>query len=232
MKPFFSYLGSKWQLAKTYGAPRYSTVIEAFAGSAAYSVRWEPEHAILFDVNPRIVGIWKYLIGASEAEIMRLPLEFETVDDLDISDGAKWLIGFWINRGNVEPCKTKGAWAKQYFGSGDCKVWGEQARKRIASQVHLIRGWEVVLGSYEIAPNVEATWLIDPPYQVAGKNYTFSDVDYSLLAQFSMERQGQVFVCENEGANWLPFRHVKDQRGMFGKRRSGLSKEVLWTNAA
>jgi hypothetical protein len=229
MRPFFSYLGSKWQLAKTYGPPRYETVVEPFAGSAAYSVRWEPKNAILIDLNPRIVGVWDYLIHATEEEVRALPLDFDTVDDLDVCDGAKWLIGFWINRGNVEPCKKPGAWARQYRHSGDAKVWGEAARERIASQLHKIRGWETHLGSYQESPYIRAQWFIDPPYQVAGKNYTFSDIDYEELADWCWCRTGHAIVCENEGANWLPFEHVKDQRGTFGKTRSGVSKEVAWS---
>ena len=228
MRPFFSYLGSKWQMAKFYGAPEHSTVIEPFAGSAAYSVRWEPEKAILLDVNPRIVSAWEFLISASRDEIMSLPLEFDHIDDLAIPDGAKAVIGFWINRANVEPCKTRGAWARQYRDSHDAKVWGVAARNRIADQVGKIKNWEVYLNSYEDSPEDEATWFIDPPYQGAGKNYTFNSIDYDWLGAFCRTRKGQVFVCENEGATWLPFRHAKDQRGTFGKHRSGLSVEVVW----
>ena len=54
MKPMFSYFGSKYKLAKHYGAPRFDTVIEPFAGSAAYSLYWEPKNVILYDANPEI----------------------------------------------------------------------------------------------------------------------------------------------------------------------------------
>jgi len=229
MKPFFSYLGSKWQMAKFYGAPEHETVIEPFAGSAAYSVRWEAPWAKLIDKNPRIVGIWEYLINVKEEEINDLPLMFDSVDDLAIPQEAKWLIGFWINKGNTEPCKTKGAWARQYENSSDCKVWGSAVRQRISSQLHKIRNWEIYEGEYDqLRDDDRATWFIDPPYQVKGRNYTFNKIDYEALGAFCRELDGQVIVCENEGATWLPFRHAKDQRGTFGKNRTGLSVEVVW----
>ncbi|MDB5490460.1 MAG: hypothetical protein JWO78_309 [Micavibrio sp.] len=82
MKPFFSYFGSKYKLANKYGAPRYETVIEPFAGSAAYSVYWEPKNVILIDKSPVIVSIWNYLINATENQIMDLPTDFDVIADL------------------------------------------------------------------------------------------------------------------------------------------------------
>lgn len=109
MRPFFSYFGSKWLLAKKYGVPKFDLVIEPFAGSAAYAVYHEPKRALLLDINPRVVGVWKYLITASEDEILRLPTDFETVDQLDICQGAKWLIGYWLNKANAEPRTSRSA---------------------------------------------------------------------------------------------------------------------------
>lgn len=88
MKPMFSYFGSKYKLAKLYGAPRHDTVIEPFAGSAAYSLYWEPKNVILFDKSPIIVSIWNYLITASEKQIMDLPTDFEVIADCGLEYGA------------------------------------------------------------------------------------------------------------------------------------------------
>jgi len=228
MKPMFSYMGSKWRIAKQYGIPQYQSVIEPFAGSACYSLYHNVQKALLYEVNPRIVGIWQYLIKATSREILRLPLDFETVETLAIPQEAKWLLGFWINKGCVEPCKIRSAWARQYNNSGDCKVWGEPARSRIAIQVNQIRKWQIVEKEYSSCPNITATWFIDPPYVKAGKHYTFSQIEYTKLGVFCYRRHGQVIVCENKGATWLPFKPLCNARGTFGVTRSGISKEVVF----
>ena len=73
----------------------------------------------------------------------------------------------------------------------------------------------------------EATWFIDPPYQVAGRHYRFGSeqLDYARLAKWCRSRPGQVIVCENEGADWLPFRPLAAVKTTRAKRRS---KEVIW----
>lgn len=232
----FSYFGSKYKLAKKYGVPRRSTVIEPFAGSAAYSLFWEPTRVILIDKNPVITAVWKYLISASENEILSLPLEFESTKQLDVSEGAKNLIGFWIGKGKASPGITKSVWGKQYANSPDCKVWGAAARARIASQLHKIRHWEVIDGDYTLAPDIEAHWFIDPPYKEAGRRYPVRDVDYHQLALWASTRKGFTQVCENEGATWLPFEpfhsvntyhHIKDD----GIRAAKYSHEVLYQTA-
>jgi hypothetical protein len=238
MKPMFSYFGSKYKLAKKYGAPRHDTVIEPFAGSAAYSLYWEPKNVILIDKNPVIISIWNYLIAAAEKDILALPTEFESTDDLDLEWGAKNLIGFWIGKGKATPGKRKSKWGIQYADANDCKVWGEPVKRRIASQLGKIRHWQAFEGHYNsYFQNKTAHWFIDPPYIKAGKKYPVRDVDYSNLAEWIKERKGFVQVCENEGADYLPFNtfhsvntyhHMKDD----GVRVARYSHEVLYEQGA
>lgn len=228
MRPMFSYMGSKWRLAKKYGRPQHDTVIEPFAGGACYSLYWNAPKVLLYDVNPQIAGIWQYLIAAKESEIQKLPIDFETTDELKICDEAKWLIGFWLTKGNVHPNKSRSAWARQYRNSGDCKVWSEASRARIAKQVANIRGWKSYCDDYRTCPNMEADWFIDPPYTVAGKHYTFSKVNYQELANFCLRCKGRLTVCENEGANWLPFQTFISARAMTGKSGARISHEVVY----
>ena len=222
-------MGAKWRTAKKYGDPQHETVIEPFAGSAAYSVYHEARNVLLYDTNFVICGIWHYLIHVAESEILSLPVDFDSVEDLQIPEEAKWLIGFWITKGNVHPNKTRSAWARQYRHSGDCKVWSEAVRVRIASQVSKIRDWRIFCQDYRECPDIEATWFIDPPYQISGRHYPKSEVNYEDLAQFCLNRKGQTIVCEMEGANWLPFQPFATARAMIGKGRAGFSKELVYT---
>lgn len=213
MKPFFPYFGSKYRIARRYGAPRYDGVIEPFAGSACYSVYWEPKHVILMDHNPVIYEAWTWLIQASPAEVLALPIEFESTDDLDIPPGAKHVIGFWLNKGGNHPNKKPGSWAQKYRKDQQCRIWSESARARIAGQVHKIRHWEVFNADYTAAPDWPCHWFIDPPYHTMGHRYRRGKPDFVPLALWARSRPGFVQVCENVGAEWLPFRPFVEVRG-------------------
>lgn len=230
MKPFFTYFGGKYRAAPKYPNPQYETIIEPFAGSAGYSLRYPERKIELYDLDETVIGTWQYLISVSEDEIRSLPVydgTWQSVEDLSIAPEAKWLIGWWLNKGTTRPSKTPSKWVRDANGNNGENYWGEGIRERIASQLSGIRHWKAVHSSYVDIPNSEATWYIDPPYEVAGK-YRIRDVDFKELGSWCQERQGQVMVCENLGATWLPFEPFADVKATHGKVRSGVSKEVLW----
>lgn len=238
LRPFFSFYGSKYRLVPYYPKPDYETIIEPFAGSAAYSVRYYQHKVLLIERDPIIFSIWQYLIKVSYDEIMNLPdlAPEQSVDDLAISQEAKWLIGFWCNPGSSQPKKRLGAWARQSECTGGIGwrtsgqlVWSNKVRIRIATQIEHIRHWKVIEGNYFDAPNLDATWFIDPPYSKAGKYYRYNQIDYTNLAEFAKNRRGNVIVCENEGANWLPFQKFKTTKGASNSKNGGkISSEVMW----
>jgi hypothetical protein len=77
-----------------------------------------------------------------------------------------------------------------------------------------------------VMPDIEATWFVDPPYNNrAGSYYIENSIDYVALGTWCHERRGQAIVCENEGADWLPFRSFKDVEGWC--QRSGLQGSNL-----
>jgi hypothetical protein len=223
LKPFFPFYGSKWRDAKRYPAPM-GPVVEPFAGSAGYATFWEPSTVTLVDLDPILVGIWRYLIGASSQEIMALPdlAVGESTDSLNLPQEARWLIGFWLNRGSASPKKTRTAFSSRTDRSQ--LVWGERARVRIASQVNRIRHWTVQEGRYDSAPSSPATWFVDPPYVDKGRYYRVKDVDYTALAAWCRALHGQVIVCEQQGAIWLPFEPLASIKST--------SEEVLYVRGA
>ena len=104
-------------------------------------------------------------------------------------------------------------------------------RERVASQVALLDRWRVIEGDYSDAPDIRATWHIDPPYQHAGKWYKHGSgaLDFAHLGAWCRSRRGRVMVCEAAGADWLPFeplRTVKATTLADGVGR--VSKEVVW----
>ncbi|MFT7578375.1 MAG: hypothetical protein ACI9MR_000033 [Myxococcota bacterium] len=228
MRPFFSFYGGKWRDAPNYPEPTHGTIVEPFAGSAGYATRYPSRRVILCDLDPIIAGIWRYLISVSPAEVLALPdvPEGGAVHELDLPQGARSLVGFWLNRGSAGPCNAPSAWMRA--GKHPTSFWGAEIRERIASQVGQVRHWEVIEGPYTNAPDITATWFVDPPYQVAGTHYRCSsrDLDFDALGGWCRARQGQTIVCENEGATWLPFRH---HGSMKTARRGRRSAEVIWT---
>ena len=224
--PFFTYFGGKWRIAKRYPKPTHDTLIEPFAGSAGYAVKWQHPKVRLYDLNQRVVGVWKYLIGATRRDILALPTEVKHVDSLSCSEEAKWLIGFWLNKGCTEPKKTPSAWMRS--GIRPKSMWGQAIKERIAHQLPLLKDWKVFHGSYAEIPNGQASWFIDPPYEKQGGLYTHSSIEYSHLADWCKGRNGQVIVCESSGAAWLPFRDFYVGKGLEGKRGKKRIHEAIW----
>ena len=230
MWPFFSFYGGKWRSAPRYPAPRHGVVIEPFAGSAGYSVRHAGRDVVLIERDPAIAALWRYLIAASPSDILALPLlgPDDTVDDFNLSPAEKTLIGFWLNKGAASACRRPSAWMRS--GVRPKSYWGQEIRGRIAAQVGKIGHWTVIEGDYSQAPDVEATWFIDPPYVGAGSLYRYSakDICFPSLAEWCMARKGQVMVCENEGADWLPFSPFIVAKSTPGSRGKSKSREALW----
>lgn len=231
LKPFFTYFGGKWRSAPKYPAVKHGSIIEPFAGSAGYSVRNPENEVVLVEKDPVISETWRYLLGSHASDIRNLPAQIEdgqNVRELDIPRGAQYLIGWWLNKGASRPCLTPSAWMRS--GIRPNSYWGEAIRERIASQVSRISHWQLIEGSYELAPDREATWFIDPPYQLAGRDYKFGpdQIDFTQLAKWCQSRQGLVVACENVGASWLPFVPFETAKATPGKGRVGVSKEAIW----
>lgn len=227
LKPFFTYYGGKYRIAPKYPQPQYETVIEPFAGSAGYALRYPERQVILNDLDPVIAGLWAYLISVQESEILSLPLIVEHVDELQVCQEAKHLIGFWLNKGTAAPCKTPSAWMRG--GLRPNSYWGETIRARIASQLAAIRHWEVFNQSYESLPNVPATWFVDPPYTSGGDKYRMRAVNFTRLGDWCLKRRGQMIACESEGADWLPFEPFVTAKASEAKNGGKQCKEVIFT---
>jgi hypothetical protein len=229
VRPFFGFYGGKWRDAiKHYPSPREKTIVEPFAGSAGYSLRYHDRNVILCEIDPVLAAIWAYLISVRPAEVLSIPdlRHDQTVDDLRVAQEAKWLIGFWLNRGVSTPRRSPSRWMRDGIRPGS--FWGARVRQTIAQQVTKIRHWRILNRSYKDAPAINsATWFIDPPYQRAGRHYRFSsdEIDYNELGDWCKDRRKQVIVCENYGANWLPFRPLADVKTTRAGRRS---KEMIW----
>lgn len=235
LPPLLSYYGTKWSLAPHYPRPVHRQIIEPFAGGASYSLCHAGHDVLLVDKYEKLIAVWQYLIAASPAEILSIPLlgPDESVDDLPVSQEAKWLVGWWVNAGVPSPRKRlsrNALWTAEHRKTHQ-SFWGVGCRARIAATVPHIKHWRAVCASYETIDTFEAaTWFVDPPYQIAGKHYVHGPkgIDFDALGAWCRSLRGQTMVCENDGADWLPFEPflVGESNG----NASGKSVEVLWTN--
>ena len=101
----FSYYGSKSKIINKYPAPLHDKIIEPFAGSARYALKYFERDITLVDKYPVIIQIWKYLKQASKQDILKLPdvNQGDDIRTMGLSIEERYLIGFCINAGSNTP---------------------------------------------------------------------------------------------------------------------------------
>ena len=204
----------------------HDVIIEPFAGTAKYSLKHWHKEVILYDKYELLVNLWKWLQTCSPNDILTLPVlkMGQHLNDFEFDcEEAKHLIGFNIAAGDATPRGTAS------IRTTVDRPTRQQTRLRtIAKNLHKIKHWQVIHGSYESIENREATWFIDPPYQTTGGHYykhSNKEIDFAHLAGYCMSREGQVIVCESTDADWLPFQPMMWRRGYKKK-----FKEAIWSN--
>lgn len=216
----FSYYGSKSKIVDYYPPPKHKRIIEPFAGSARYALKYWQNDILLNDKYEIIVRTWKWLQQCSEGDVRKLPILKlgETLDSYNLTEEEKIFMGFIVQQGTTGLRKTVSSYAVDGI---------ETQLNNVATQLHKIKHWEIRLGCYEDLQNIEATWFIDPPYQFGGHEYKHSNkkIDFAKLAEWCKGRNGQVIVCENTKADWLPFKPMVDMQGAMFK-----TTEAIWSN--
>jgi len=217
----FSYYTSQSRYIKSFPRPLFDTIVEPFAGSARYALLYFDRDITLIDRYKVITDIWKYLIQASKKDILSLPPIAPAQKLLlpELCTPAANLVRFCANRGTPKPAMTAGT----YKGMAD--YW-EYKKVSIAESLFKIRHWKVIQGDYRKAPDVTATWFIDAPYQHTRTTHIYQHIHYRQLARWCQERKGQVLVCENNKATWLPFQRLLTAKG----QRSQSHHTCIWSN--
>lgn len=213
----FYYYGRKKQIAKHYPSPNFETIIEPFAGSAAYSLygnHWK-RNVILVERDESVSDIWKWLINeATPSEIKNLP-------DLEIGEKSSEFL-------HIIHAATKMAFHYKTIKVTPVLARNWEISKRYMSEnLFKIKHWRIISGDYTLAPNIEATWFIDPPYKEdTGKGYRYSSklIDYKKLATWARARNGEIIFCEGHQGDYLPFKPLLELKGVAGKT----SKEVIY----
>lgn len=207
----FGYVGQKRGLVRCYPPPLHSLIVEPFAGSAGYAREWGAGRDVILVERARwLADMWTWLVQASRQEVMGLPMLHQIPrgglsEIKDLRPEARDLIGLHLNLSN-HPSNVPSKLALLHQFDGQKDYWNKSARKAIADSLGLMRHWKVIRGNYDRAPEVTATWFVDPPYQRLPDMYSERVADYSKLADWCRLRDGQVIVCEDMSADWLDFR--------------------------
>lgn len=234
-----SFYGGKSKIADLYPEPRHSLIIEPFAGAAAYSFRHarlgSGRTAWLNDIDERTGNIWEFLLAPDARDWVErywpatvkagsrgtdyLPPESPT--------GLFELFRAEANQG------TQGArGVHEVVTSMGEKCW-PRTRDKFLEIIPLISHWRFTRRDYSQIPcGMLATWFVDPPYSgEPGSRYRSGNgLDYSSLGDLCHRMAGQVIVCENEGADWLPFNKLEHRRVSIRSRyQKADAKEVYWT---
>lgn len=206
----FYYYGRKKKIAKYYPSPVCDVIIEPFAGSAAYSLygdNWRKE-VILIEKDERVSEIWKWLIhDATPESILSLPV-------LEVGEKSSEFL-------HIIHAVTKMAFKFKTIKVTPvlARNW-EISRRVMAASLHKVKHWKIQCSDYKEAPNVEATWFIDPPYKSSpgmGYHHSSEDLDYEELVAWTNSRKGQIICCEGEFGDYLPFVNLIDMAGVAGK---------------
>lgn len=213
----FYYYGRKKQIAKHYPAPSYDSIVEPFAGSAAYSLfgsHWRRD-VVLIEKDQRVAQVWKWLIEeATPEKIKRLP-------DLKVGEKSSEFL-------HIIHAATKMAFKYKTIKVTPVLERNWEISKRVmAADLHKIKHWRLICGDYSVAPDIEATWFIDPPYKSApgtGYNHGSASIDYVQLGQWALQRRGELIFCEGEYGDYLPFSPLLRLPGVAGK----ISTELLF----
>jgi len=221
----FYYYGGKASAAPKYPAPQFDTVIEPFAGAAGYSCYWATQNPdlrfVLIEKDARVADTWRMLL--SDAKLAPLPdVGEKTTDFLMMTTAAS----------------NATARSKRMTVTTRMGTMLRTQQRRLTRLRRAMRGRTTIIsGDYTEAPPVEATWFVDPPYQLQatatktvyprGMGYAAGcdamSMDYTALGQWCRERVGQTIVCEMPGATWLPFEPFYSATDTLGQQITELA---------
>lgn len=240
-KSVFSYYGGKSKIIDLYPEPQHDLIIEPFAGAAAYAFRHgrgpNGRAVWLNDLDERTASIWEFLLSPDASNWIErhwpaLARAGSTYRDYLPDNAPAGLIELFRAEANQGTQGARGV-HDQVTGMGE-KCW-PRTRRKFLEIIPQISHWRFTRRDYsQISRSTVATWFIDPPYSnSAGSRYRVGDrLDYRRLADYSRGVAGLVIVCENLGADWLPFRPFDHKRVSIRSRyQKADAKEVMWTNA-
>jgi len=220
----WSYYGAKTNVIHHYPPPKHGKIIEPFAGTARYALKYFDREVLLVDKYEVIIKIWKWLQLCSVNDVLSLPrfIHGENINEFKYDcEEQRLLMGFLIGFGHRAPTDKATVRAKERPNRLNYSI------NQVASNIWKIKHWQFSWSSYEDIPDQEATWFVDPPYQYGGHCYRESNknLNFESLSKWCSSRSGQVIVCENTKADWMDFKPLVSQQCSTGR-----NYEAIWLN--
>lgn len=232
----FKHYGSKWSGAKHYPPPLPGLpIFEPDAGSAGYSLNYADHQVVLWEEDPHLYHLWKFLISADTkmCHILDIPVNLPVgmnIQDpaLGLDSGQRLLLKHWQRTNNVGDCWTISKWGNL---PGQ---WTANTRARVANEMLAIKHWKLERVCYRLP----GTYFFDPPYEFNYKYRFIDPYDYDQLAyNISLIPAGsRAIVCEatcsktGRVPSYLPFapshRQVTSRRKATNNHHS---QELVWT---
>ncbi len=230
-KSIFSYYGGKARIAHLYPEPTHDTIIEPFCGAAGYSLRHYERKVLLYDSDPVTASIWTWLLGGTVSADIQAYFPWNARQGDRVSailhpDAPPGMLRLLQSEANAGTQGAKGVHDQiTKFGA---KAW-DRIVPKLEHWVPLIQHWRFHQCDYTAIPNMEGTWFIDPPYgNNAGSRYRTQITDYKALGSWCLDRWGQIIVCENYGADWLPFTPLVVRRGVYSSYQLSRAMEGVY----
>ena len=205
MRTAFSFYGGKGMLSSKYPPPKYKTIVEPFAGGAAYSLKYYNHDCILIEKNKDVCAVWEYIKNPNKKELEKIPQHITPgmkVSDFKIDNPA--FINILRFAANVGTGGTKKK--METITKIGAKHFYKNTVQKILFWTDKIKHWQIYNGDYFDFDFGEASYFIDPPYQnQAGTLYKYGSkvIDYTNLKKYISTLKGQIIICENSESEWI-----------------------------
>lgn len=233
-KSLIAYYGGKSKIAHLYPAPQSDYIVEPFAGGAAYSLLHYNRKVILFDSDPITARIWEFLLSPNALTTFHKFFPATVSAGMKVSElldptAPEGMLRFLQAEANAGTQGARGVHNQiTKFGAAS---W-HRIIPKLEQWLPRIQHWRFHCVDYTQIPNMDATWFIDPPYNnVAGRRYRQQVSDYDALGKWCIERWGQIIVCENYGATWLPFEPLVPRRGVMSSYQTSRAMEGIYAKS-
>ena len=144
----FSYYGSKSKIVNLYPKPKFDKIIEPFAGSARYSLKYFDKDILLIDMYDILIDVWHYLQNVKEIELLKLTklkLKYRLSDIIDKNTIEYKFLGYLTQAGQGKPSDTLSSMRDiDYF---------KFQISNIAKQLYKIRHWIIIKDDYKNLQN-------------------------------------------------------------------------------
>lgn len=177
------YSGSKKRLIKYLPAPplRTATIVEPFAGSAAYGMHYKPESLVLAEANTDVRELWEWLATtATEEELKELeakkPTEKVDIRSLELPKPQETLMRLSISGAYVGQLSSFIAYPQHSFNLSG-----------VAEALHYIRRSVRIAADFRETAGLNALYFIDPPYLGTQGNYHDKSKKHDMTGDVSAE---------------------------------------------